>query len=93
MTLAFEIEQNRDAIRVLFQVSNRFGRLIEGIRGRFGRPGPGEPPPPEPGGGEQGSAPIQRDEVPIPPPGPDDRATDGGDDVSPFTEGEDARPQ
>jgi hypothetical protein len=80
MTLAFEkaIEQNRDGIRVLFQYGYGIRRLLDRIRG-FGRPGPGEPPPPESGGGGQGGATIQRED-------------DGGENVSPNTEGRDVTP-
>jgi hypothetical protein len=71
-----DIEQNRDAPRVLFQYPGIFQRLF----GRFRRPAPGEPTPtPEPSGGGQGGGTIQRED-------------DGGDNVSPNTEGRDVTP-
>lgn len=80
---AFEktIEQNRDAIRVLYQYPYGVRGLIERIRG-FRRPAPGEPPPPEPGEEGQEGAPIQRDESVPPPPTPPIEPVDRDDNVS-----------
>lgn len=80
-TVLRTIERNRDAVRFLFQAGygQGFRRLIERMRGRFGRPGSGGPPPSGSRVAGQGSGSIQREGEP-----PDSRDTRPR--VQPLTE-------